>query len=103
MVLWLFTPAAHLISPLIVFFIVPQPLLETTVDEDVNSLVLLNLLPGTEYNVQLTASYPMGESQPLMVTAKTCKCLYPMLLLITLLYNTFTDCYFRVGDKFILN
>lgn len=42
--------------------------------EDVNSVVLLNLLPGAEYNVQLTASYPMGESEPLLVTAKTCKC-----------------------------
>lgn len=59
-------------------------------DEDVNSIVLLNLLPGTEYNVQLTASYPMGESEPLLVTAKTRKCPYTMLLL-SLLYNTFTD------------
>uniref|UniRef100_H3CW87 Collagen type XIV alpha 1 chain n=1 Tax=Tetraodon nigroviridis TaxID=99883 RepID=H3CW87_TETNG len=52
---------------------VPEPLLETTVNEDVNSMVLLNLLPGTEYNVQLTASYPMGESEPLLKTAKTWK------------------------------
>lgn len=58
-------------------------------DKDVNSIILLNLLPGTEYNVQLTASYPMGESEPLLVTAKTCK--WPYATLLTLLYNTFTD------------
>lgn len=60
-------------------------------DEDVNSIVLVNLLPGTEYNVQLTASYPLGESEPLLVTAKTCECPYTTLLLLSLLFKTFTD------------
>ncbi|XP_040901269.1 collagen alpha-1(XIV) chain [Toxotes jaculatrix] len=50
---------------------VPGPVLETTVGEDVNSLLLLNLLSGTEYGVQLTASYPTGQSEPQLVNAKT--------------------------------
>lgn len=60
-------------------------------DEDENSIDLLNLLPGTEYKVQLTASYPMGESEPLMVTAKTCKRPYTTLLLLSLFFDTLTD------------
>uniref|UniRef100_A0A8D3BK86 Collagen alpha-1(XIV) chain-like n=1 Tax=Scophthalmus maximus TaxID=52904 RepID=A0A8D3BK86_SCOMX len=40
---------------------VAGPVLETTVGEDVNSMVLLNLLSGTEYSVQVTASYPTGQ------------------------------------------
>lgn len=87
------------LAPLIVFFPVPEPLLETTVNEDVNSMVLLNLLPGTEYNVQLTASYPIGESEPLLKTAKTCRCHYMTLML--LLYKTFTDCVFSLWGKSI--
>lgn len=51
--------------------------------KDVKSVVLLNLLPGTEYNVQLAASYPMGESEPLLVNAKTCKCPYTTLFLLS--------------------
>uniref|UniRef100_A0AAQ4S0R7 Collagen, type XIV, alpha 1a n=2 Tax=Gasterosteus aculeatus aculeatus TaxID=481459 RepID=A0AAQ4S0R7_GASAC len=50
---------------------VPGPFLETTVGDDVNSMLLLNLLSGTEYNVQVTASYPTGQSEPLLVNAKT--------------------------------
>uniref|UniRef100_A0A8C6UB04 Collagen type XIV alpha 1 chain n=1 Tax=Neogobius melanostomus TaxID=47308 RepID=A0A8C6UB04_9GOBI len=50
---------------------VSGPVLETTVGDDVNSLLLLNLLTGTEYSVQLTASYPSGQSEPLLVDAKT--------------------------------
>lgn len=68
--LWLFF--AFWIS-LNFFFSVPGPVLETTVGEDVKSIVLLNLLSGTEYRVQLTASYPGGQSEPLLVNAKTCK------------------------------
>lgn len=64
----------------LVFFLVPEPLLETTVDDDENSVVLLNLLPGTEYKVQLTAAYPLGESEPLLVTGKTRKHPYTTLL-----------------------
>lgn len=48
------------------------PVLETTVGEDVNTMFLLNLLSGTEYSVQVMASYPAGQSQPLLVNAKTC-------------------------------
>lgn len=67
-------------------------------DEDVNSIDLLNLLPGTEYNVQLTASYPMGESEPLLVTAKTRKCPYTKLLLL-LLFNTLTHYVISLWEK----
>uniref|UniRef100_A0A8C2XBB3 Collagen type XIV alpha 1 chain n=1 Tax=Cyclopterus lumpus TaxID=8103 RepID=A0A8C2XBB3_CYCLU len=49
----------------------PGPVLETTVGEDVNSKLLLSLLSGTEYSVQVTASYPAGQSEPLLVNAKT--------------------------------
>lgn len=51
----------------------PGAVLETTVQEGVNSVVLPNLLSGTEYNVQLTASYPSGQSEALLVNAKTSK------------------------------
>ncbi|XP_010780514.1 collagen alpha-1(XIV) chain-like [Notothenia coriiceps] len=50
---------------------VPGPVLETVVGEDVNSKMLLNLLSGTEYSVQVTASYPTGQSEPLLVNSKT--------------------------------
>uniref|UniRef100_A0A8C4EBK3 Collagen alpha-1(XIV) chain n=1 Tax=Dicentrarchus labrax TaxID=13489 RepID=A0A8C4EBK3_DICLA len=50
---------------------VPGPVLESTVGEDMNSMLLLNLLSGTEYSVQVTASYPTGQSEPLLVNAKT--------------------------------
>uniref|UniRef100_A0A8D3E8A7 Collagen, type XIV, alpha 1a n=1 Tax=Scophthalmus maximus TaxID=52904 RepID=A0A8D3E8A7_SCOMX len=50
---------------------VAGPVLETTVGEDVNSMVLLNLLSGTEYSVQVTASYPTGQSEPQLVNTKT--------------------------------
>ncbi|KAM7420454.1 hypothetical protein PAMA_014937 [Pampus argenteus] len=50
---------------------VPGPVLETTVGENVNSMLLLNLLSGTEYSVQVTASYLTGQSEPQLVNAKT--------------------------------
>uniref|UniRef100_A0AAQ5ZVG2 Collagen, type XIV, alpha 1a n=1 Tax=Amphiprion ocellaris TaxID=80972 RepID=A0AAQ5ZVG2_AMPOC len=50
---------------------VQGPVLEQTVDEEVNSVLLLSLLSGTEYSVQVTASYPAGQSEPLLVNAKT--------------------------------
>ncbi|KAM9852256.1 collagen alpha-1(XIV) chain [Aulostomus maculatus] len=50
---------------------VPGPVLETTAREDMNSMLLSNLLTGTEYSVQVTASYPAGQSEPLLVNAKT--------------------------------
>lgn len=50
---------------------VPGPVLETTVQEGVNSVLLPNLLSGTEYNVQVMASYPAGQSEALLVNAKT--------------------------------
>uniref|UniRef100_A0A671W3N6 Collagen type XIV alpha 1 chain n=1 Tax=Sparus aurata TaxID=8175 RepID=A0A671W3N6_SPAAU len=64
-------------SPTVGYRIVYQPIyvpgqaLDTTVGEDVNSMLLLNLLSGTEYSVQVTASYPTGQSEPLLVNAKT--------------------------------
>ncbi|XP_068179724.1 collagen alpha-1(XIV) chain-like [Antennarius striatus] len=50
---------------------VPGPPLEKKVAEDVNSTLLLNLMSGTEYSVQLEASYPAGQSEPLQANAKT--------------------------------
>ncbi|XP_061572452.1 collagen alpha-1(XIV) chain [Cololabis saira] len=64
-------------SPTISYKIVYQPIyvqgpvLETTVGEDGNSMLLLNLLSGTEYNVQVMASYPAGQSEPVLVNGKT--------------------------------
>ncbi|XP_013878360.1 collagen alpha-1(XIV) chain [Austrofundulus limnaeus] len=66
-------------SPTVGYKIVYQPIyvqgpvLETTVGEDMNSILLLNLLSGTEYNVQVTASYPAGQSETLLINGKTCK------------------------------
>ena len=92
------------LASLIVFFLVPEQQMETTVDENVNFIVLLNLLPGTEYNVQLTAVYPVGESEPLMVAAKTRKCPYTTLLVLLLLFNTLIDYVISLwGEKAILN
>lgn len=56
-----------------VSFSVPGPVLETTVGEDLKSMLLRNLLSGTEYSVEVTASYPTGQSEPQLVNAKTCK------------------------------
>lgn len=64
-------------SPTMGYRIVYQPIydrgqvLQTTVGEAENSVVLLNLQSGTEYSVQVTASYPSGQSEPLLVNAKT--------------------------------
>lgn len=55
-------------------FSVQGPVLETTVDEDVNSILIVNLQSGTEYSVRVKASYPAGESEPQLINAKTCKC-----------------------------
>uniref|UniRef100_A0A096MF24 Collagen type XIV alpha 1 chain n=1 Tax=Poecilia formosa TaxID=48698 RepID=A0A096MF24_POEFO len=51
--------------------VVQSPVLETTVDEDVNSILLLNLISGTDYSVQVTAFYPAGPSEPQLINAKT--------------------------------
>uniref|UniRef100_A0A8C7ZXP1 Collagen alpha-1(XIV) chain n=1 Tax=Oryzias sinensis TaxID=183150 RepID=A0A8C7ZXP1_9TELE len=51
---------------------VQGPLLETTAAGDKNSVLLVNLLSGTEYRVQVSALYPSGESEPLLANAKTC-------------------------------
>uniref|UniRef100_A0A3Q2G2Y4 Collagen type XIV alpha 1 chain n=1 Tax=Cyprinodon variegatus TaxID=28743 RepID=A0A3Q2G2Y4_CYPVA len=55
----------------IVYRPVYGPLSETTVGEDVTSVVLLNLLSGTEYTVQVTAFYSAGPSEPELINAKT--------------------------------
>uniref|UniRef100_A0A7N8X8M8 Collagen, type XIV, alpha 1a n=1 Tax=Mastacembelus armatus TaxID=205130 RepID=A0A7N8X8M8_9TELE len=52
---------------------VPGEVLETLVDKDVTSMLLVNLQSGTEYSVEVIASYPAGQSEPLHVNAKTCK------------------------------
>lgn len=50
---------------------VAGPVLETRVQEDVDSVLLQNLLSGTEYSVQVTASYLAGPSGPVLVNTRT--------------------------------
>ncbi|KAM9307563.1 collagen alpha-1(XIV) chain [Gastrophryne carolinensis] len=47
------------------------PALETFVGDDVNSMLILNLLSGTEYNLKVLASYPTGFSDALTGVGKT--------------------------------
>ncbi|XP_041104554.1 collagen alpha-1(XIV) chain-like isoform X4 [Polyodon spathula] len=49
----------------------PGPALETFVGDDVNTMLILNLLSGTEYSVKLIASYTTGSSDALTGKAKT--------------------------------
>lgn len=41
--------------------------------EDVNTMLIVNLLSGTEYSVKVIASYTTGSSEALSGRAKTCK------------------------------
>uniref|UniRef100_A0A8D3D0X4 Collagen alpha-1(XIV) chain-like n=1 Tax=Scophthalmus maximus TaxID=52904 RepID=A0A8D3D0X4_SCOMX len=64
-------------SPTMGYRVVYQPLsgpgsaLETFVGEDVNTMLILNLLSGTEYSVKVIASYTTGSSEALSGRAKT--------------------------------
>ncbi|MED6270422.1 hypothetical protein CHARACLAT_010181, partial [Characodon lateralis] len=64
-------------SPTMGYRVVYQPLsapgqaLETFVGEDVNTMLILNLLSGTEYSVKVIASYTTGSSEALSGKAKT--------------------------------
>ncbi|XP_051879302.1 collagen alpha-1(XIV) chain isoform X4 [Pristis pectinata] len=49
----------------------PGPALDTFVGDDVNTMVILNLLSGTEYIVKVFATYSTGSSEPLIGRAKT--------------------------------
>ncbi|XP_072906324.1 collagen alpha-1(XIV) chain isoform X2 [Hemitrygon akajei] len=49
----------------------PGPVLDTFVGDDVNTMLILNLLSGTEYLVKVFATYSTGSSEPLIGTAKT--------------------------------
>uniref|UniRef100_A0A6Q2Y7T8 Collagen, type XIV, alpha 1b n=1 Tax=Esox lucius TaxID=8010 RepID=A0A6Q2Y7T8_ESOLU len=49
----------------------PGPALETFVGEDVNTMLILNLLSGTEYGVRVIASYTTGSSEALTGKART--------------------------------
>ncbi|XP_074542763.1 collagen alpha-1(XIV) chain isoform X2 [Halichoeres trimaculatus] len=49
----------------------PGPALETFVGEDVNTMLILNLLSGTDYSVKVIASYTTGSSEALTGRAKT--------------------------------
>lgn len=49
----------------------PGPALETFVGEDVNTMLILNLVSGTEYSVKVIASYTTGSSEALSGRAKT--------------------------------
>ncbi|XP_075681896.1 collagen alpha-1(XIV) chain isoform X1 [Rhinoderma darwinii] len=47
------------------------PALEAFVGDDVNTILILNLLSGTEYNLKVLASYSTGFSDPLTGVGKT--------------------------------
>ncbi|CDQ70138.1 unnamed protein product [Oncorhynchus mykiss] len=49
----------------------PGPALETFVGEDVNTMLILNLMSGTEYGVRVIASYTTGSSEALTGKART--------------------------------
>ncbi|XP_067837767.1 collagen alpha-1(XIV) chain isoform X2 [Heptranchias perlo] len=49
----------------------PGPALETFVGDDVNTMLILNLLSGTEYSVKVFATYSTGSSAALTGRAKT--------------------------------
>ncbi|XP_069566385.1 collagen alpha-1(XIV) chain-like isoform X1 [Brachyistius frenatus] len=49
----------------------PGPALETFVGEDVNTMLIVNLLSGTDYSVKVIASYTTGSSDALSGRAKT--------------------------------
>ncbi|GAA6086399.1 collagen alpha-1(XIV) chain-like isoform X1, partial [Tachysurus ichikawai] len=50
---------------------VPGRALETFVGDDVNTMLILNLLSGTEYSVKVIATYTTGSSDALTGKAKT--------------------------------
>ncbi|XP_024865789.1 collagen alpha-1(XIV) chain isoform X3 [Kryptolebias marmoratus] len=64
-------------SPTMGYRVVYQPLsapgsaLETFVGEDVSTMLIVNLLSGTEYSVKVIASYTTGSSEALAGRAKT--------------------------------
>uniref|UniRef100_A0A3Q3QYN1 Collagen, type XIV, alpha 1b n=1 Tax=Monopterus albus TaxID=43700 RepID=A0A3Q3QYN1_MONAL len=49
----------------------PGPALETFVGEEVNTMLIVNLLSGTDYSVKVIASYTTGSSEALTGRAKT--------------------------------
>lgn len=49
------------------------PALETFVREDVTTMMIINLLSGTDYSVKVMASYGAGSSEAVSGRAKTCK------------------------------
>lgn len=67
----------------------PGSALETFVGEDVNSMLIVNLLSGTEYSVKVMASYSTGSSEALAGRAKTCKSILSGGLSVT----TFVHCF----------
>uniref|UniRef100_A0A6Q2Z5G9 Collagen, type XIV, alpha 1b n=1 Tax=Esox lucius TaxID=8010 RepID=A0A6Q2Z5G9_ESOLU len=64
-------------SPTMGYRVIYQPTsvsgtaLETFVGDDVNTILLVNLLSDTEYNVKVIASYTTGSSEPLSGVART--------------------------------
>lgn len=61
----------------------PGPALETFVGEDVNTMLIVNLLSGTEYSVKVIASYTTGSSEALSGRAKTCKSVLRLIHLVS--------------------
>ncbi|XP_047015920.1 collagen alpha-1(XIV) chain isoform X3 [Ictalurus punctatus] len=64
-------------SPTMGYRVIYQPVsapgraLETFVGDDVNTMLILNLMSGTEYSVKVIATYTTGSSEPLAGRAKT--------------------------------
>uniref|UniRef100_A0A8C9TLM8 Collagen type XIV alpha 1 chain n=1 Tax=Scleropages formosus TaxID=113540 RepID=A0A8C9TLM8_SCLFO len=65
------TPPSPTMGYRIVYQPVSGPALETFVGDDVNSMLILNLLSGTEYSVKVISSYTTGSSEALVGKAKT--------------------------------
>lgn len=77
----------------------PGQALETFVGEDVNTMLILNLLSGTEYSVKVIASYTTGSSEALTGKAKTCEFSF----LYFDLTSQFLSCVFGSTSNFLLH
>lgn len=77
----------------------PGQALETFVGEDVNTMLIVNLLSGTEYSVKVIASYTTGSSEALTGKAKTCEFSF----LYFDLTSQFLSCIFGSTSNFLLH
>ncbi|XP_045078029.1 collagen alpha-1(XIV) chain-like [Coregonus clupeaformis] len=65
------TPPSPTMGYRVVYKPISGPALETFVGEDVNTMLILNLMSGTEYGVRVIASYTTGSSEALTGKART--------------------------------